>query len=88
MAEFATGAAADSEVAVVASAELARQNGVFRTAQALRLDYNKLKRCMLASARYEAGASAASGVRGTAHLAAGPACECIIELEGPRARAH
>jgi hypothetical protein len=28
----------------VLASELARQNGVFRTAQVLRLDYNKLKR--------------------------------------------
>jgi len=69
------------------AAELARQNGVFRTAQALRLDYNKLKRCMLASApdTKPAPVPQAAFVE-LLTSPAGPACECIIELEGPRGR--
>lgn len=69
------------------AAELARRNGVFRTAQALRLDYNKLKRCMLAAApdTKPAPVPQATFVELLTSPAA-PACECIIELEGPRGR--
>jgi hypothetical protein len=71
----------------VLASELARQHGVFRTAQALRLDYTTLKR-----------RSAGSASTGRPKLAAQPAfvelissssahsCECIIEVEGPRGR--
>ena len=69
-----------------AAAELAQEHGVFRTAQILRLDYNKLKR--------RAG-GAGPVVRRTTppaafmELLAPPAAgvaECLVELEGPRGK--
>ena len=69
-----------------AAAELAREHGVFRTAQVLCLDYNKLKR--------RAGSTGAL-VRRTAppaaflELLAPPTAgvaACLVELEGPRGR--
>jgi hypothetical protein len=69
------------------ASELARQHGVFRTAQVLRLDYNKLKRCTSGAASTEAPASGPSPA--FVELVAPPPpppCECTIELEGPRGR--
>jgi hypothetical protein len=69
------------------ASELARQHGVFRTAQVLRLDYNKLKRCTPGAASTEAPASGPSPA--FVELVAPPPpppCECTIELEGPRGR--
>jgi hypothetical protein len=73
-----------------AAAEVARENGVFRTAKVLSLEYGKLKR--LATESHPAG-------RRTARLSAPPAAfvelltpgtgggmECLIELEGPRGK--
>jgi len=68
------------------AAELARQHGVFRTAQLLRLDYNKLKRCMLAAAP-DAKPTAAPPPAFVELLTPAPQpCECIIEVEGLRGR--
>ncbi len=69
-----------------AAAELAREQGVFRTARTLRLDYNQLKR--------RAGGSGPVVRRPTPpaaflELLAPPAAglsECLVELEGPRGR--
>ena len=70
----------------VLAAELARQHGVFRTAQVLRLDYNKLKRRTPGTASTETlYAAPPAFVELIASSAANP-CECIIEVEGPRGR--
>jgi hypothetical protein len=71
----------------VLAAELARQHGVFRTAQVLRLDYTKLKRRMLGvtSAETHTAASQPAFVELIATPTTHP-CECIIEVEGPRGR--
>jgi hypothetical protein len=69
------------------AAELASQHGVFRTAQVLRLDYTKLKQRTPAAAPVEKPASAppAAFVE-LITPAATQACECVIEVEGPRGR--
>ena len=69
------------------ASELARQHGVFRTAQVLRLDYTKLKGRMpgTASAQTPTAASQPAFVELIASSAAHQ-CECIIEVEGPRGR--
>jgi hypothetical protein len=70
------------------ASQLARQHGVFRAAQVLRLDYNKLKRRMqgtASSAEKPTPARRPAFVELTAPPAALP-CECIIEVEGPRGR--
>ncbi len=69
------------------AAELAGQHGVFRTAQVLRLDYNKLKRETRAATPVEKAAA----VPQTAFVeliapAAAKGCECVIEVEGPHGR--
>ena len=69
------------------AAELAGQHGVFRTAQALRLDYTKLKQQTQAKA--PAGQPAAAPPAAFVELMAPairPGCECVIEVEGPRGR--
>ena len=65
------------------AADLARQYGVFRTSKVLRLDYSKLKRQMTpATAPVPAPPPTFVEL-----LAPHPsACECIIELEGPRGK--
>ena len=66
---------------------MARQNGVFRTAQVLRLDYTKLKRLTTASSptarpkRPPKPAFVELLAASTPH-----SCECTIEVEGPRGR--
>ena len=66
---------------------LAGQYGVFRTAQVLRLDYNKLKRRTPGTASTEVPVPTAppAFVELIASSSANP-CECIIEVEGPRGR--
>ena len=69
------------------AAELAKQHGVFRIAQVLRLDYTKLKRQMQAAAPVANPAPALP----TAFVelvapASRQACECSIEVEGSRGR--
>ena len=71
------------------AAATARQHGVFRTAQVLRLDYTKLKHVTTTpapspKAKPRSGQKAAFVellAASTPHL-----CECIIEVEGPRGR--
>jgi hypothetical protein len=77
-----------SEPLWVLASELARQHGVFRTAQVLRLDYNKLKRrtqATASSAEKPTSASRPAFVELIAPSAALP-CECVIEVDGPRGR--
>ncbi|HZB94724.1 MAG TPA: hypothetical protein VE268_02085 [Herpetosiphonaceae bacterium] len=65
--------------------ELAREHGVFRTAQALRLDSSKLMKRLRAEAPETKPASAPQ----TAFVELIPTpsvCECMIEVEGPRGR--
>jgi len=71
----------------VLASELASQHGVFRTAQVLRLDYNKLKRRTPRTASAEKAPSAAppAFVEWIAPPTSNP-CECIIEVEGARGR--
>jgi len=66
--------------------EVAREQGVFRTAQVLHLEYGKLKRLVEA-----AGPVAKATARPPAfvELIGSPAecfSECLIELEGPRGK--
>lgn len=70
-----------------AAAELASQHGVFRTAQVLRLDYNKLKQRMgtVAPVAKPTVAPQPAFVELLASSATHP-CECVIEVEGPRGR--
>ncbi|HEX3822668.1 MAG TPA: hypothetical protein VHW45_20220 [Candidatus Sulfotelmatobacter sp.] len=69
------------------ASELARQHGVFGTAQVLRLDYTKLKGRMqgTASAAPPTSAPRPAFVELTATPTTHP-CECIIEVGGPRGR--
>jgi len=71
-----------------AAAEMAREQGVFRTAKVLSLEYGKLKR--LATASH-------TGPQRTPSVCTAPAfvelltpgtggAECLIELEGPRGK--
>lgn len=66
------------------AAAVAREQGVFRTAKVLRLEYGKLKRMA------EAGHRSAPPTRPTAFLELMPqgvsASDCRIELEGPRGK--
>ena len=68
-----------------AAIEVARRDGVARTATALRLDYGKLKRLMLAADGVEKKATTPSFMELIAPEAAAVA-QCAIELEGRRAR--
>jgi hypothetical protein len=67
--------------------QLARQHGILRTAQVLRLDYTKLKRQMQAA---EAAAAPVSALPAAFVELVAPAsqqmCACTIEVEGPRGR--
>jgi len=69
-----------------AAAEVAREHGVFRTAETLRLEHAKLK-SMVASATpvRRAAAPRAGFVELVAPQAVG-LTECLIELEGPRGK--
>ncbi len=70
-----------------AATELASQHGIFRTAQVLRLDYNKLKQRMgtAAPVAKPTVAPPPAFVEPIASPAAHP-CECTIEVEGPHGR--
>jgi len=71
----------------VLATELAYQHGVFRTAQVLRLDYNKLKRRTPRTASAENATSAAPPAFVELIATSTPhPCECVIEVEGPRGR--
>jgi hypothetical protein len=71
----------------IRAADLAREHGVFRTAKVLRLDFSKLKRQMGPA---QAQAKAVSSLRPAFVEFLPPqttgACECVIEVEGPRGR--
>ena len=69
------------------AADLAREHGVFRTAKVLRLDFSKLKR-QIASAQAEGKAASSPSPAFVEFLApqTTAACECVIEVEGPRGR--
>ena len=67
------------------ASDLATVHGICRTAQALRLDYTKLKRQMLAATSAAKASARPTFVELT--VPASPyACECVIEVEGPRGR--
>jgi hypothetical protein len=71
--------------------ELGRQHGVFRTAQALRLDSTKLMKRVRAAAPQTKSAPVSPLMPQPAfmELITAPAsevCECVIEVEGPRGR--
>ena len=71
------------------AAELATRQGVFRTAQVLRLDYNKLKqhtRAVTPPAKPAALSVARPAFVELITPAAAATCECTIEVEGPRGR--
>ena len=71
------------------AAELATQHGVFRTAQVLRLDYNKLKqhtREAVPLAKPGSASIARPGFIEVITPPAAPGCECTIEVEGSRGR--
>lgn len=69
------------------AAQLGQQHGVFRTAQVLRLDYTKLKRQMepSAAAKNRPSTPPPAFVELVAPTPV-QACECTIEVEGPRGR--
>jgi hypothetical protein len=66
-----------------AAAQIARRHGVYPTARALGLEYNKLKRLTQPSGQAQKGLPAPTFVE---LIAAQPASgsECRIEMEGPR----
>jgi len=68
-----------------AAAELASEHGVFRTAQILRLDYNRLKR-RVGSAGPVARRAAPSAAFVELLAPSAGLAECRVELEGPRGR--
>ena len=68
-----------------AAIEVARRDGLGRTATALRLDYGKLKRLMLAADGVEKRTTAPSFMELIAPEAA-PVAQCAIELEGRRGK--
>jgi hypothetical protein len=68
-----------------AAIEVARRDGVSRTATTLRLDYAKLKRLMMAAGGVEKTTTTPSFMELIAPEAAAVA-QCTIELEGRRAR--
>ena len=68
------------------ASDLATEHGIFRTAQALRLDYTKLKRqTHKAAPAIKSSAPPTAFVELTAPNTQ-HACECVIEVEGPRGR--
>ena len=68
-----------------AAIALARRDGVGRTAAALRLDYGKLKRLIMAAPGAEKKSAWPAFMELIAPEAAAVA-QCVIELEGRRAR--
>ena len=67
-----------------AAVAVAREHGIFRTSQVLRLEFNKLKR-RVQSARGRAVPAPPTFVELMAPESAGLP-ECLIELEGPRGK--
>jgi hypothetical protein len=68
-----------------AAIEVARRDGVGRTSAALSLDYGKLKRLMMEAEGIEKKSASPSFVELVAPEAAAVA-QCVIEMEGRRAR--
>jgi hypothetical protein len=68
-----------------AAIEVARRDGLGRTAAALRLDYGKLKRLMMAADGVEKKSTSPSFMELIAPEAVAVA-QCAIEMEGRRAR--
>lgn len=71
--------------------EMGRQHGVFRTAQALRLDSTKLMKRVRAAAPQSKSTAQPQPAPPSAFVElitspASQACECVIEIEGPRGR--
>jgi hypothetical protein len=66
------------------ASKLAAEHGVCRTAKTLRLDYTKLKRQMQVVTRVAKGSSTPPAA--FVELVAQQACQCTIEVEGPRGR--
>ncbi len=67
------------------AAELAREHGVFRTAQVLHLDYGKLKRLVESGGRVAPTTAPPAFVELMTPPAAGLS-EWLVELEGPRGK--
>jgi hypothetical protein len=65
-----------------AAAKIARRHGVYPTARALGLEYNKLKRLTQPTGQAQKGLPAPTFVELMAAQPAG-GCECRIEMEGP-----
>jgi hypothetical protein len=66
---------------------MARQHGVFRAAQVLRLDYTKLKRLTTASGpKQKQQRTPKPAFVELLAAPTTPSCECVIEVEGPRGR--
>ena len=73
------------------AAELGRQHGVYRTAQALRLDSGKLKKRLQATAGQPASTRKPRPPSKSTFVeliapGVSQGCECIVEVEGPRGR--
>jgi hypothetical protein len=79
------GRAAIPEELWSAAIEVARRDGLGRTAAALRLDYGKLKRIMMGAQGVEKKSASPSFMELIAPDAAAVA-QCAIEMEGRRAR--
>jgi hypothetical protein len=69
-----------------AAAEVARENGVFRTAKIVRLEYGKLKRMAASAAPVKRTAAPTAGFLELVAPQAVGLTECLIELEGPRGK--
>lgn len=69
-----------------AAVEGAQENGVFRTAQVLRLEYGKLKRMVESAARATRRSAPPTTFLELAPPQAAGLSECHIELEGPRGK--
>ncbi len=72
-----------------AAAELAAEHGVCRTAQVLRLEYNKLRRLAESASPSRQATTAPSARNSFVELVTPPGIaglECLIELEGPRGK--
>lgn len=72
-----------------AAAELAKEHGVCRTAQVLRLEYGKLRRLAESAGSVRRAPGPKAARTSFVELVAPPAgggLECLIELEGPRGK--
>ncbi len=67
----------------IRAADMAREHGVFRTAKVLRLDFSKLKRQTVSAKTVSSPPPAFVEFLPPQTTAA---CECVIEVEGPRGR--